>query len=911
MAIDKKYEYNSKTLVRDTRPLMVQFIDYAQEPFYITAALVCGAAFVALSGIGGTLSDLLLLVAIIYFFLVMRIKPKGAYRTPKYHDPKNGDGIMFVGNQKGSNRELWVSNSDARTHILYLGTTGSGKTEGLKSLVTNALTWGSGFVYVDGKADTDLWASIYALARRFGRDDDILVLNYMTGNSDNATVSNTMNPFSYGSASYLTNMMVGLMDDAGGDTAMWKGRAVSLMGALMPALTWRRDNEDLMLDVQEIREYLEFKKIVALSRNKTVPERIRKGLKGYLDTLPGYVDEAFDDNGDEKPPGPGNPGADMTVPRQQHGYLTMQFTRSLQSLADEYGHVFRTQLADIDMLDVVLNRRIMLVLIPALEKSGDEAANLGKIVAANIKGMMGATLGSSVEGDWESVIENKATRSASPFMTIFDEVGYYTASGMAVMAAQARSLGFCLIFAAQDLPALEKRVKEEARSITANCNIKIFGKLEDPTQTKDFFENTVGGATISKVSSFDKSSGGGYTEQKGASISDVKKASYGELKKQKEGEAHIAFMADTLEVKMFYANPKKVTAMRVGKYLRVNPTAVDEVLRDPAVDVMMKHFDNPSFSAMRAAPAPAAVPEFETLRRGWMIEGEPTDWVRAGALAIAKLAYAQGMIKINLDEKSKAVAADDDDDLAIDNLLSEFKSAKSKEASQEPQKAIAPPPKAEDDDDLAIDKLLAEFKASRGKTDAATVAPESAKEPPPPPAKASAGDDEDVLDFSSLFGTPKSEEPKGEAKPETPAEPQAEAASADDDLDFSALFGKSAAVEAEDDEDDDDLDFSALFGDDEDDEDEVKGKDSGDGGVSITPSPELPPPPPVRDAKPKSDIRVDEKLEQLLRATPSDVDIDEDLLPPEQAMTPFITDIMKRTGRALGESLFGSNASAA
>lgn len=60
----------------------------------------------------------------------------------------------------------------------------------------------------------------------------------------------------------------------------------------------------------------------------------------------------------------------------------MQFTRSIQSLADEYGYIFKAQLADIDVLDVVLNRRIMAVLIPALEKSGDEAANLGKIVAS-------------------------------------------------------------------------------------------------------------------------------------------------------------------------------------------------------------------------------------------------------------------------------------------------------------------------------------------------------------------------------------------------------------------------------------------------------------------------------------------------------------------------------------------------
>jgi ABC-type uncharacterized transport system ATPase subunit len=60
-----------------------------------------------------------------------------------------------------TNEEVWFTNSDARTHILYLGTTGAGKTEGLKSMVTNALCWGSGFVYVDGKAQNTLWSSLF------------------------------------------------------------------------------------------------------------------------------------------------------------------------------------------------------------------------------------------------------------------------------------------------------------------------------------------------------------------------------------------------------------------------------------------------------------------------------------------------------------------------------------------------------------------------------------------------------------------------------------------------------------------------------------------------------------------------------------------------------------------------------
>jgi hypothetical protein len=155
-------------------------------------------------------------------------------------------------------------------------------------------------------------------------------------------------------------------------------------------------------------------------------------------------------------------------------------------------------------------------------------------------------------------------------MTVFDEVGYYATDGMAVMAAQARSLGFSLVYSAQDLPALEKRVKEEARSITANCNLKIFGKLEDPTQTKDFFEKTIGKAIVTQVSGYtlDPSSiSGGFESQQQASVTFYDRASYDGLQGQKEGEAVMSFSNTVNDIKIFYCNPGHAKAMRVQKLL--------------------------------------------------------------------------------------------------------------------------------------------------------------------------------------------------------------------------------------------------------------------------------------------------------------------------------------------------------
>lgn len=581
MALDKKYEVSHKTLLRDSRPLVVRIAAWLMVPeqgfsifFVIGLIYHFSPSFIIWA-------DVFVILGVL-FYLWLKMQDHGLFfRLPlgiKLRDKKNrgkpGDGILFLGNADPLREEIWFSNSDVRTHILYLGTTGSGKTEGLKSMASNALAWSSGFIYIDGKADTDLWSSLSALVRRFGRDDDLLVLNYMSGNSDKKSPSNTMNPFSSGSASYLTNMLVSLMPDAEGDNAMWKERAVSLISTILPVMTWKRDNQDIPMSVGSIRHNLSLSSIIKLSRDEALPESLRVGLRGYLETLPGYNGAAFDDEGRDKPGGPDQPMIDTTTAKTQHGYLSMQFTRSLQSLADDYGYIFDSQAADVDMLDVVLNRRILIVMIPALEKSADEAANLGKIVTATLKGMMGGSLGSTVEGDSATVIENKATNSATPFMTIFDEVGYYAAQGMAVMAAQARSLGFSMIFSAQDLPALEKRVKEEARSIAANCNIKIFGKLEDPTQTKEFFEKTVGSSFVTEVSGFQTEAGSmtkGYSDNFQASVQTRGRASYDGVRGFKPGQAVIAFGENVVDVKFFYTNSPFAKAMRVTRYVALPP----------------------------------------------------------------------------------------------------------------------------------------------------------------------------------------------------------------------------------------------------------------------------------------------------------------------------------------------------
>ncbi len=183
MALDQhKYEHKHRAILRDIRPLWTRIGDRFSTPSYSVAMFIMAAVAMLRDDWALAFADGIMVWLLLYFWWLTCRSKELSFKLPKgapFMDPKNGregkpgkpEGILYLGNVKDKKEEVWFTNSDARTHILYLGTTGSGKSEGLKSMVTNALSWGSGFVYVDGKADTDLWSSLSSLVRRFGRDD--------------------------------------------------------------------------------------------------------------------------------------------------------------------------------------------------------------------------------------------------------------------------------------------------------------------------------------------------------------------------------------------------------------------------------------------------------------------------------------------------------------------------------------------------------------------------------------------------------------------------------------------------------------------------------------------------------------------------------------------------------------------
>ncbi len=510
---------------------------------------------------------------------VTKPHPNGKGETIERH---NAEGILYLGNQRSPHRyenlkELWVTNSDARTHMLLMGTTGSGKTVTLLSLCFNALTWGSGFFYSDGKADNSLHAAVWSLCRRVGREDDFLVLNFMTGGADpyskkksTEKSSNGMNPWSEGDPDFLSQLSSSLLPKVGGDGAQWQQKAVNMMDALIRTLCYERAIGNLVLSIEVIREYLSLPNLVKLylkGKRGEIPEFAFLPIKAYLETgLPGFRAELAD-----KPD-----KWDQTI-WDQHGYLTGQYARTLSMLIDTYGYIFKDQYPEVDMMDVLLNRRILVVMIPALEKSAQESANLGKLVIATIRLMMAMNLGHKLEGTYQEIIETKATISPAPYIINMDEIRAYFAEGVALMFAQARGLGFMMIASGQDIAGMAQgEHKEEVESMIANTKIKYTLALEDPDKTLDIFKKIAGQAITVETGAYEGSISHfiatNYRQNLTGSIQRHDRIELQELKALKEMEGIVIFKDQVTRARSFtWFHSAKFSNLpfRINRFLQV------------------------------------------------------------------------------------------------------------------------------------------------------------------------------------------------------------------------------------------------------------------------------------------------------------------------------------------------------
>lgn len=456
-------------------------------------------------------------------------------------------GIMCLGSgrQWDLGRELWLSLADCLRHMMILATTGGGKTETMYTLVLNAICWGRGCILGDGKATTELVAAIWGLLRRFGREDDLYVINFISGSRDkfksllegdkSRAQTNSSNPFAYGTATFILQLMEALLPAGNGSDEGWKDKARAMMNALIYALCYKRVRDGIVLSQAVIQSYLPLRKMVGLYKEALKNGWHEEGyrpLENYFANLAGFDMKLID-----------RPSEWSSGVFDQHGFLIQQFTRMLGMFNDTYGHVFPKEGGDIDMQDILHNDRILVVLIPALELSDNEAATLGKLYISDMRQNIAQALGGHLEGKAMDNSLVKRFASQYPFLLLFDEIGYYFAEGMDKMAAQMRSLCFMLILMGQDVQAMMRRGNGQFESVNANIGTKLFLKTEDTKDTLGNAQSTAGKGYYSEQATMERSGNltSSYRDTDTVQIHERDNIDLAELKALKEGEGVLVF----------------------------------------------------------------------------------------------------------------------------------------------------------------------------------------------------------------------------------------------------------------------------------------------------------------------------------------------------------------------------------
>jgi intracellular multiplication protein IcmO len=411
------------------------------------------------------------------------------------------EGIGYMGITRETKEETWITSDKMRRHLLYLSTTGGGKSVTLLTYsISFSLVMGSGYSYTDGKAQLDLAVDHVSSCLRFNRALDFLCVSYITGGIDTWGESTTQktNSFNfYATASYseISEINIALLD---GDNDIWAKRAESFISALSKILVYLRDTGEINLSVESYIPYLNLEAVGKIAGRSDIPDVAASQIRQFLRTIPGITDESFVTLLQGQP-------VKSTTVHDQFGFVTMQIIPLMNMLAGDYAHIFRCIQGQVTMKDCVINRRILMVLLPALEKSASTLANLGRITLAAQKSMMGSSLGSEFEGNVHQNLNTSATSALSPYPSFNDEVGYYFVEGMALTAAQSRSLWMMMIYCGQDLPALRRLseiASKETDSVIGNTVTKMGGFLQDESSV-EMFKKQMGQAYTSEVDRMD------------------------------------------------------------------------------------------------------------------------------------------------------------------------------------------------------------------------------------------------------------------------------------------------------------------------------------------------------------------------------------------------------------------------
>ncbi len=563
-AVDKR-QYQ-----RDVRSYAQRFSDSIRKPLNTCAATV----FIYLSCIVlHAYWEAITLVGFLFLFLVTNgfkneiislplFTPKGFGIKEDPNDPAPGRnklnapaGDVYLGNEivpGKRGRQVWHKSKAFLQHVMFTGTTGSGKTEFLLAILLNFLGMGKGGAITDAKSDAKALHKFGAAVYAVGAEDDLLFCNYDPGDGTNVfsldyQVTNHIALCYLGNAEDLASFQIALMSTGGGGSNNnFLQNAQLMVRSVTKALVHLRDHHGLILSWQTFRKYYNLKYCLDLANDtERLPDSIRNSIIGFLAAV-SVNDHTKSLEDQEK------------EASRQFGFVASYPASGLGSLIDTYGHIFGEKFSDIDFSDIVNNDRFALFGIPSLKFPKAELETLANMQFMVVKSAFAGSLSREMEGTTLAVQKAQPYKGGAPFFNVFEEFRYINAEGIEITATQGRSMGVSTTFSAQTPSGYMN--SEDGMSmlneISGSTLTKIIGKAEGFDKTEELIQAISSKQKIAQIEAKDYKGSAiqDYRETGRVVYNDVDRFNIEDLRRMIEGEFHVCYGDRYVHTRsMFYA----------------------------------------------------------------------------------------------------------------------------------------------------------------------------------------------------------------------------------------------------------------------------------------------------------------------------------------------------------------------
>jgi hypothetical protein len=335
--------------------------------------------------------------------------------------------------------------------VAMTGSTGAGKTEMLCSLATQYIHHGEGCIYMDGKGDNVLFSKFYSYCQDANRLDDLHCINFMTGSREpvaGVKYSNSFDPVNPMIAIDNENYFIILFGE---------------IGSLIHKLALVCQSYGFLLNSDNIKAMLMPANLISWAKNGVFGQATGD-IIDYLNSVHIDVDEIEHD-------------FELNSSQLKHHAQKCEYAQITTELLKQHElmGVFSLE-PDFSFKEIMLKRKILIGLFPALEKSFEHMLMLTNIVSSNIQ-----YWAKKLDNYLQHAMQEKPEMINNHFQNIIiDEASYVLNDSMNKLFLDgiSKRKGINYIFGSQDFHAY--RNNQTMLMLLQSAKTVIIAKCEDP-----------------------------------------------------------------------------------------------------------------------------------------------------------------------------------------------------------------------------------------------------------------------------------------------------------------------------------------------------------------------------------------------------------------------------------------------